>query len=101
MPDFYQPDIFYGDAYECETTGGTQYVPADLLPGGTPTEVLWSALETFLFNPPRDPDTPPARITGWFGRLSAPGYLDCGSEWEPFDSEAEADECLNEMLHPL
>ncbi len=34
---------------------------------------------------------------GWFGRLSAPGYLD-STDWSgPFDSEKEAQAFLNEM----
>ena len=28
-------------------------------------------------------------ITGWFGRLSMPGYLDCTGWVGPFDSEQE------------
>jgi len=40
-----------------------------------------------LFNPPET-------VSGWFGRLSAPGYMDC-TDWSgPFDTEAEADAYL-------
>jgi len=35
--------------------------------------------------------------TGWFGRLSAPGYLDC-TDWSgPFESSREAGDALNDM----
>lgn len=35
--------------------------------------------------------------SGWYARLSAPGYLDC-TEWSgPFDTEEEAIEELKEM----
>jgi len=35
--------------------------------------------------------------TGWYGRLSAPGYLDC-TDWSgPYSSEREASEALNDM----
>ena len=34
---------------------------------------------------------------GWYGRLSAPGYLDC-TDWSgPYQSEQEADDALNGM----
>lgn len=36
-------------------------------------------------------------VTGWFARLSAPGYMDC-TEWSgPFATEEEAREHLIEM----
>jgi hypothetical protein len=37
------------------------------------------------------------RRAGWYGRLSAPGYLDC-TDWSgPYSSEEEAGEALNDM----
>lgn len=36
-------------------------------------------------------------VRGWFGRLSAPGYMDC-TDWSgPFDSEEEALESIKEL----
>jgi hypothetical protein len=35
--------------------------------------------------------------TGWYGRLSAPSYLDC-TDWSgPYQSEQEASEALNDF----
>jgi hypothetical protein len=35
--------------------------------------------------------------TGWFGRLSAPGYPD-GTDWSgPYDSRREANDALNDL----
>ena len=37
------------------------------------------------------------KVTGWYSRLSASGYLDC-TDWSgPYASEDEADEALNDM----
>jgi hypothetical protein len=66
-----------------ETTHGTEIVPTDLV-GLTPSP---DDLRDYIEG---EPDPEIETETGWFSRLSAPGYLDCTDWCGPFASQEEA-----------
>ena len=80
MSDFMQPSVIQDDFIEYEWHGEAYAVPADV-EGVLPDDAVITE---------RYSDK-------WFGRLSAPGYLDC-TEWSgPFDTEKEAMDNLIEL----
>ena len=80
MVTFLKPELEYGTFYVGETIEGKVILPYDIFE----TESKHYASQRWQ------------EQTGWFGRLSAPGYLN-GTDWAgPFDSEAEAMECLSD-----
>ena len=94
-----QPEIYYGDAYDCDTDHGREIVPLELVgimdDDATPAE-QWARVSDYLEGKPMDADTPPELVTGWLARMQAPGYLDC-TPWAIYDTEAEAREALSDM----
>lgn len=70
-----EPEVIYGPYFAIETTVGTEIIPGYLTPRITAT-VAEYFLE-YLEGTPLDPDEVVEPQTGWLGRLSAPGYLDC------------------------
>lgn len=84
---FMEPQIEFMSAYLVETNIGTECVPEDVCDDPTKLEpyLEGSRIESV------------DRKEGWFGRLSAPGYMDC-TEWlGPFDTEGEARVALDEL----
>lgn len=81
-------------AYHVETSAGTEIVPEDVCgklddsPSLTPYESVGNAhrLADYIEG---DSIESVERKEGWYGRLSAPGYLDCTS-WEGPYETAEA-----------
>lgn len=81
--------------YHVETTHGTEYIPelvcGDILhvrDGGRP--VLEQYCEGDVYRSCFSVE----RKVGWYGRLSAPGYLDC-TDWQgPYETEDEAIKAL-------
>lgn len=105
-----QPQAVYDLFLVCETTGGVEMFPADLVGVEEPfPEVI---LSTDASTDPVDADMVGRMepylnhgyellsvecVKGWFARLSAPGYMDC-TEWcGPFPSEDAALAHLEEM----
>lgn len=94
MP-FMHPYVEHTQFYLVETTDGTECIPHDVC--GTvndPRDLQPYCEGTVDF----DEDLPPAEQvpelkTGWIGRYSAPGYMDCTS-WQWADFEAELWESL-------
>lgn len=77
--------------YHVETTHGSEYIP-ELVCGDimhekdAGRETLSQYCEGNVYRESFSVE----RKVGWYGRLSAPGYLDC-TEWEgPYESEEEA-----------
>lgn len=96
MSDFMQPEVDFFSAYLVETDHGSELVPSDLvgdlgIDGLTDTEDMDpDCLDSFRDYIEGSEIYSVEPITGWFARLSAPGYLDC-TEWlGPFDTEQEA-----------
>jgi len=84
MSTFMVNAIEYGIFYVGETTEGTVILHPDVF------EIEREHYQ--LLNGKRWRKEP-----GWYGQLSASGYLDC-TEWSgPYSSEQEADEALNDM----
>ena len=80
MSDFMQPQVLFDDFVEYEVNGETFLVPSEI--------------EGTL---PDDAEITDRHDDKWFGRLSAPGYLDC-TDWSgPFDTEKEAMDYLIEL----
>jgi hypothetical protein len=102
---FMKPEIYEGDAYEVETSNGTEIVPADLV-----GHIGLKAGESIDDDDPRFADAVESmhdylegsnatEITmkhGWLGRYQAPGYMDA-TEWSIYDSKEEAEKELQEM----
>ncbi len=84
MTSFMQHATEYGTFYVGETTEGTTILHRDIFE----TEKRhYKLLRGERWRKRR----------GWFGRLSASGYLDC-TDWSgPFDSEKEAKEFLSDL----
>jgi len=84
MSTFMVTAVEYGTFYVGETTEGTVILHPDVF------EIEREHYQ--LLNGKRWRKEP-----GWYGRLSASGYLDC-TDWSgPYSSEDEADEALNDM----
>jgi hypothetical protein len=84
MATFLKPELEYGTFCIGETTEGRVILPYDIFETERKHYKLRQSQRW-------------RRRTGWYGRLSAPGYLD-GTDWSgPFESEAEANECLSDM----
>jgi hypothetical protein len=86
------PDIEHMTMIRVETTIGTETIPDDLVHADAAPEDCQMYLEG---KPLADAEL--ERVSGWFARLSAPGYMDC-TEWSgPFESEQEAKEHIRDM----
>ncbi len=92
------PDVDYFVAYRVSTECGDELVPEDACGeidlAGEPTAAEWRHLQDFLEG---DRIAGVERVEGYFGRLSAPGYLDC-TEWDgPYATAEEALAALKEQ----
>lgn len=82
-----QPVAEYLVMYHVETNHGTELVPEDVCGD---TIRLKQGLDSLLRFVVGTAITDATRREGWYGRLSAPGYLDC-TEWDgPYDTADEA-----------
>lgn len=80
-----RPVVEFVTMWSVETTRGIELVPDDLV-GTDPT--LGALMDFCEGTPLRDAE--PELVTGYFCRLSAPGYMDC-TEWTgPFATEVGA-----------
>ncbi len=79
-----------------ETKAGTFAFPADFI--GVSEERSLAGHELDSCRDFLESEATEAKVVfGWFGRMSAPGYLD-STDWSgPFDSEEETEEHLEEM----
>lgn len=111
---FLKPHVELMSAWLVDTSEGTEIVPADLIGDekaqecGKPTiEAVAQYCEGTPHEHPGGPDfaTRPdgvegladaEHVSGYFARLSAPGYMDCTDWGGPFDSTREAEEYLAE-----
>jgi hypothetical protein len=75
--------------WQVETSHGTEIVPTDLV-SSEPADS--SAFEDYCEGEVKSWEL----IQGFGARLSAPGYMDC-TVWAVFDTEAEANDYLDEM----
>lgn len=82
---FMKPHTTHTTMITVETNAGSFLVPADSFNPANPLECTEG---TELY------DT--EEVTGWFARLSAPGYLDCTDWIGPYDTEWEA-ECGGDL----
>ncbi len=83
---FMQPVAEYFTMYHVDTNHGTEYVPQELVSLDLDAsldditeanEAILKALEPYIEG---SEVYEIAEFTGWYARLSAPGYLDC-TEW--------------------
>ena len=102
---FMKPDIAQGKFWHIDTARGCWVVPVHVCGIGKKFSVGMKLDEdvelgaedaqfrTDVFDtlkPYADGEINEAKLLeGWYGRLSAPGYMDC-TEWNSFDSEEEA-----------
>lgn len=89
--------IEFGEWYEIDGPCGTEWVPADVAGdvdvSGFDRGPIPAALADYCENKTAHSIR---KTTGYGARLSAPGYLDC-TEWSVFETEAAAQEYLDEM----
>lgn len=85
---FMVPEIEHMSAWHVETTCGTECVPVDVV-GNAAT------LQDFVEGKLLEVD--PELVSGWFARLSAPGYMDCTGWSGPFATEDEAREHIRDF----
>lgn len=94
---FMRPVAEYLTMYHVDTNCGTELIPEDVCGDiqidGEPTQEAWDALLSYCEGSRIEGVS---RKEGWYGRLSADGYLDSTS-WEgPHETEQEAlDEICN------
>jgi hypothetical protein len=83
-----QREILKSDGYEIETDRGCSYfIPSEVLAG----DPAGADLATIAQYQPENVDGRPIRtriVRGYFGRWTAPGYLDC-TDWEFATSKRE------------
>lgn len=105
---FMVQDIQFLSAWHVETTSGNECVPHDVAGvTGLSCDLTLKACLPYLYGEPLKPD--PKLFgdgiedrTGWYARLSAPGYTDRLTEWSgPFDTKAKARKHLIEMYGDL
>lgn len=92
---FMEPDIARMSMVHIETTHGTETVPLDIC-----GEATLEALADYLTGTPvLDGDGEPNIVTreGFYGRLSAPGYLDATDWMGPYRTERACALALTEM----
>jgi hypothetical protein len=88
---FMQPDVQFGRYFLIEANHGeTHLVPADVCNGETAGDFA-----DYVQGKIDDPESPVESIEGWYGRMSAPGYLDC-TDWTWGDTEKEVRDTLAE-----
>ena len=83
---FMETQVMKFDAWRCETTVGTEVVPCEIAGADD--------LHDYLEGAQREPAE---LVSGWFYRLSAPGYLDCTAWSGPCETAEEAEKALIEM----
>jgi len=101
---FMKPEIYQGEAYEVDGSGGITVVPFDLVGdlGLVVGESMDEDDESFKLAAAALKDFVEGEIwrielsEGWLARLSAPGYMD-STEWSIYDSKQEAEEELKIM----
>jgi hypothetical protein len=81
-------------AYHVETNEGTEVVPEELC--GTTSEECYDQLLEYCEGRRIVGDV--ERKEGWYGRLSAPGYLDCTSWQGPYETADEALDAVKEQF---
>jgi hypothetical protein len=91
---FMQKQIYFSGYFAIDTTHGIQIVPDDVIGRTVSTHV--EAFANYIEGEPLDDDEMIEHQTGWLGRMSAPGYMDC-TEWSAYKTEQEANEHLEEM----
>ncbi len=84
---FMQPQIYKGQAWVCETSHGTEVVPADLVSADPSREELAQFCEGTVESSEKK--------SGYLARMSAAGYMDC-THWEIHDTVKEARASLEE-----
>ncbi|MFQ5625521.1 MAG: hypothetical protein ACE5FM_02585 [Methyloligellaceae bacterium] len=84
---FMQPVVIYDTFWTAETIAGREVIPSDVAESAN--EAASMMIDT--------PAHGPFKETGWWARLSAPGYLDA-TDWSgPFDTEDAAMDALIEL----
>ena len=94
---FMEPQAEHMHAWHVDTMTGGEIVPADLV-GMLPTA---DGLQDYLDAPALTDDDGNLEMTletGWYARLSAPGYLDCTDWHGPEPTEEAALAALAEAL---
>lgn len=88
---FMVQEVCYGHYYLIEANHGeTTLVPADVCNGETAGDFA-----DYVQGKIDDPDEPVESTEGWYGRMSAPGYLDC-TDWTWGETEQEVRATLTE-----
>lgn len=95
---FMKKQIYYGSYFEIDTTAGVEIVPADLINGTGDgiKSALPCELADYLKGKPLDETEEIAVQKGWFGRMSASGYLDC-TAWSAYKTQEKANQDLDDM----
>ena len=87
---FMQPEVVHQSAWHVETHYGMEIVPAWLVPEEPSAHDLDPFCESDVL---RGAAGEPADVefeTGWYARLSAPGYMDRTDWIGPYETEGEA-----------
>lgn len=88
---FMKPEIVLTSMWHVKTTHGSELVPWDLVPVEPTQEDFSDYIEGRVIN-----ESAFELQSGWYARLSAPGYMDCTDWGGPFETEQEALEYLTE-----
>lgn len=89
-----QMQVQPGTYFEVNTSAGTEIVPTFVAGHNVPVRA--SELTDYLEGTPDDADEMLHAKSGWLGRMSAPGYLDC-TAWSAYATRDEAEHSLAEM----
>ena len=93
---FMQKQVEHMECWQVETTCGTECVPSNLVGLNINVDSLSQYTEGEI-HCDANGEFNGELVTGWFARLSAPGYMDCTAWSGPFKSEKEAMDYLCEL----
>ena len=94
--DFMEPQVYEADGLQVDTTQGIVFIPEVTMPKSADVPDFFPSIKDYLEVDKSQDVYDIERIHGWFGRYSAPGYLDA-TDWIFGNTEEEVREELERL----